>query len=267
LTDYRSKLRFMSREVKIATRLHVEEFLAPGQEIGLDAPRAHFLRSVLRLDRGAILAVFNARDGEWLARIDALGRGWCSLGVLEKRRGPEWEPDLWLLFAPIKRARIDFLAEKACELGASALQPVMTRFTAVTRVNEERLAANAREAAEQCGRLSLPRVLPCKSFDKLFQDWDPARRILLCAESGPVRPLTKVLADALAADSDAPGRPWAVMTGPEGGFAESELDFLKDLSFVTAVGLGPRILRADTAALAALACWQGMMNLGIPRRT
>lgn len=257
----------MSAKVKIATRLHVEQFLAPGQEIGLEASQVHFLRSVLRLERGAALAVFNARDGEWLARIDTMGKGRCSLSLLEKRRDPEWEPDLWLLFAPIKRARIDFLAEKACELGVSALQPVMTRFTAVTRVNEDRLAANAREAAEQCGRLSLPRVMACENFDRLFDDWDPARRILLCAESGPVRPLTRVLAETLAADPDSPARPWAVMTGPEGGFAESELDFMKELSFVTAVGLGPRILRADTAALAALACWQGMMNQGNPRRT
>ena len=266
----------MSRDVKIATRLHIEDRLAPAQAIGLDAARSHFLRSVLRLQPGAIVALFNEHDGEWLARIDALGRGWCSLELLEKRRNPEAASDLWLVFAPIKRAHIDFLAEKATELGVSALQPVMTRFTAVSRVNCERLAANAREAAEQCGRLSLPQVFPCKPFPELLEHWDPARRILLCAESGPVRPIAAVLEEALAetlakaTSAEAPlaaaDRPWAVMTGPEGGFAESELDFLRDLSFVTAVGLGPRILRADTAALAALACWQGIMELERSRK-
>jgi len=244
---------------RIATRLHCEGSLEEGREIGLDHARAHFLRSVLRLQRGADLAVFNSRDGEWRARIDGLGKGWCSLAVLERLRAPQPEPDLWLVFAPIKRARIDFLAEKATELGVALLQPVMTRYTAVGRVNCERLTANVREAAEQCGRLGVPAVRDPVAFDALLADWPGARHILLCAESGAAEPI----ADALLRlrDAGAAG-PWAVMLGPEGGFAESELDALRELPFVTAVGLGPRILRADTAAVAALACWQAVLGDG-----
>ncbi|HEX9596232.1 MAG TPA: RsmE family RNA methyltransferase, partial [Anaerolineales bacterium] len=145
-------------ESRVETRLHVDAPLGTGRELGLDHGRAHFLRSVLRLSRGAHVAVFNARDGEWLARIDGLGKGWCSLAVEAQRRVPAPEPDVWTVFAPIKRARIDFLAEKATELGCAVLQPVITERTAVSRVNVDRLAANAREAAEQCSRLSVPEV-------------------------------------------------------------------------------------------------------------
>lgn len=249
---------------RIATRLHCDEALSAGRELGLDHARAHFLRSVLRLQRGAELAVFNARDGEWRARIDGLGKGWCSLAVIERLRAPQAEPDLWLVFAPIKRARIDFLAEKATELGVAVLQPVMTRHTAVGRVNCERLAANAREAAEQCGRLSVPEVRAPVDFGSLLDDWPRERRILLCAESGAAEPIADALA-RLRAAGDA--GPWAVMLGPEGGFAESELDALRDLPFVTAVSLGPRLLRADTAAVAALACWQAVLGDGRRRPT
>ena len=161
----------MSADSKIATRLHIDQSLTAGQTLGLDHARSHFLRSVLRLGQGARLAVFNGSDGEWLAEIEGLGKGWCSLKLLQQRRAAEPEPDLWLVFAPIKRARIDFMAEKATELGCSLLQPVMTRFTSVSRVNEERLAANAREAAEQCERLTVPDVRETVSFTQLLADW------------------------------------------------------------------------------------------------
>ncbi|MGF1629833.1 MAG: 16S rRNA (uracil(1498)-N(3))-methyltransferase [Kiloniellaceae bacterium] len=250
--------------VKPATRLYVEAVLAADQTVGLDHSRAHFLRSVLRLGPGACLAVFNGRDGEWLAEIEGLGKGWCSLKLLEQRRVAEPEPDLWLVFAPIKRARIDFMAEKATELGCSVLQPVMTRFTAVSRVNEERLAANAREAAEQCERLTVPEVCETVGFGQLLDSWPEDRRLLVCAEWGDARPIAEAL-QAIRAGSGADPGPWAVMTGPEGGFAESELDALRKLPFVTPVGLGPRILRADTAALAAIACWQAVLGDGARR--
>ena len=245
-------------ETRVETRLHVEEPLAAGREIGLDHGRAHFLRSVLRLLRGAPVAVFNARDGEWLARIDGLGKGWCSLAVQAQRRAPAPEPDVWTVFAPIKRARIDFLAEKATELGCAVLQPVITQRTAVSRVNVERLAANAREAAEQCSRLSVPEVREPVALADLLAAWPAERRLLLCAEAGPAKPIAEALA---AAESG----PWALLTGPEGGFAQSELDALLELPFVTPVGLGPRLLRADTAALAALACWQAVLGDGRAR--
>ncbi len=240
-------------EMKIATRLFVEEPLSAGAKLGLGHAQAHFLRSVLRLAQDARLAVFNGRDGEWLARIEGLGKGWASLEVLSLRRPQTPEPDLWLAFAPIKRGRIDFLAEKAAEIGCSRLLPVMTRYTDVARVNTDRLAANAREAAEQCERLTVPEVAEPIKLSGLADIWPPERRLILCAEFGPTRPIAEVLAEI----GPNPG-PLAVMTGPEGGFAPSELDALTQLPFVTPVSLGPRILRADTAALAALACCQAL---------
>ena len=246
---------------RIETRLFQEEALAAGAEVELDPARTHYLRSVLRLKPGARLAAFNGRDGEWLARIEDLARGRCSIRIESQRRAPEPEPDLWLVFAPVKRARIDSLAEKATELGCSLLQPVLTRFTAVARVNCERLATNVREAAEQCGRLSVPEVRAPLTLGALISGWPAERRLLLCAEAGPARPIAEALAE-LAAEAQAAAAPWAVMTGPEGGYAQSELDALRKLPFVTPVGLGPRVLRSETAALAALACWQAALGDG-----
>ena len=245
--------------MRTQTRLYIDEDLAEGRELGLDHAQSHYLRSVLRLERGAVLAVFNPRDGEWLARIDALGKGWCSLAVERRLRPPAPEPDVWLVFAPIKRARIDFLAEKAAELGATVLQPVITRHTAVARVNVERLAANAREGAELCGRLGVPEVRAPLGFADLLAGWPKERRLLVCAEAGEARPIGEVLGAAAARAGDRRA-PWAIMTGPEGGYAQSELDALGQLPFVTPVGLGPRLLRADTAALAALAIWQALLG-------
>jgi len=248
-------------KIRIATRLYVDDPLEAERTLGLDHGRAHFLRSVLRLSRGAHLALFNGRDGEWLARIDGLGKGWASLVVESRRRPQDSPPDLWLLFAPIKRARIDFLVEKATELGVSVLQPVLTHHTDVTKVNTGRLAANAREAAEQCERLSVPEVREPSELFACLAHWPAGRRLLVCAESGAARPLDQVLRQAEAEEA----APWAVLTGPEGGFARSELDALGKLAFVTLVSLGPRVLRADTAALAALACWQAVLGDGAKR--
>jgi len=248
-----------------ATRLFVEGPLAAGQVLGLDAQRAHYLRSVLRLARGDCVALFNARDGEWAAAIDGLGKGWASLSVVEQRRAPGPEPDLWLVFAPIKRARLDFMVEKATELGVGALHPVFTRHTDVARVNVERLGANAREAAEQCERLSVPGVrAPCGLME-LLDAWPPERRLLLCAEMGTAVPIAAQLAAWRDGPADAAAGPWAVLTGPEGGFHAAELDALTKLPFVSPIGLGPRVLRADTAALAALACWQAWLGDGAGR--
>ncbi|WP_207478035.1 16S rRNA (uracil(1498)-N(3))-methyltransferase [Arenibaculum pallidiluteum] len=233
------------------TRLFVEEPLADGTVVGLDSERAHYLRTVLRLDRGARLALFNGRDGEWLARIEGLGKGWCSLAVERRTREQSADADLWLLFAPIKRSRIDFVAEKAAELGVSVVWPVTTRHTDVARVNTERLRANAIEAAEQSERLSVPELREPERLEAILASWPAGRVLLACAEAGPVRPIAEA-AQAFR------GRPAAVLTGPEGGFSKDELDRMRRLDFVVPVGLGPRVLRADTAALAALACWQAL---------
>lgn len=247
---------------RIATRLYVEEDLSAGQAIGLDRERAHFLRSVLRLAPGAALALFNGRDGEWLARLEALGKGWASLAVESQRRPQVAEPDLWLVFAPIKRARIDFVAEKASEMGVSLLQPVLTRHTAVERVNIQRLAANAREAAEQCERLSVPEVREPLALDRLLGDWPTcdreSGRILLMADEGGAHdrslpPLAEAIAGAVAGGGRSS---WALLIGPEGGFAEEERALLAGLPFVVRGTLGPRLLRADTAAIAGLTLLQ-----------
>ncbi|HLI12998.1 MAG TPA: 16S rRNA (uracil(1498)-N(3))-methyltransferase [Alphaproteobacteria bacterium] len=240
-------------EERARIRLFVDQALAPGVAVGLGAEQAHYLRSVMRLSAGAPLLLFNGRDGEWRARLDGLGKGWASCAVESRTRIQDRGPDLWLVFAPIKRARIDFVAEKATELGVSGLWPVFTRWTAVGRVNVERLRANAIEAAEQCGRLSVPEIFPAATLDEMLARWPAERRVLLCDETGTAASITAALAG-----SDAAFGPWAVMTGPEGGFSADELDRLKKLPIVTAASLGPRVLRADTAALAALACWQAL---------
>ncbi len=236
-------------------RLYVETVLAAGAMVELDAERAHYLRNVLRLGEGDAVKLFNGRDGEWRASVQALGKRGGILQVQALLREQRDEPDLWLVFAPIKRARIDFIAEKATELGVSALAPVFTRYTAMSRVNVERLRATALEAAEQTERLSVPEVREPMPLASLLQSWPQERRLLLADESGGGLPIGAALRDMDAAER---ARPWAVLVGPEGGFHRDELDLLRNLDFVTAVGLGPRILRADTAALAALSCWQAL---------
>ena len=233
-------------------RLYVEAALAERVVLGLSASQAHYLRHVMRLKAGDELALFNGRDGEWRGRVDGFGKGRCAVAVVARLRGQEIEPDLWLVFAPLKRARIDYLAEKATELGVTALRPVITRLTAVRRVNTDRLRANAVEAAEQCGRLGVPAVFAPASLSTLLADWPADRRLMFCDERGGAP-----VADALRG---APGGPWAILAGPEGGFTAAERGQLRDLPFVTAVGLGPRTLRAETAALAALSLWQAHLG-------
>jgi 16S rRNA (uracil1498-N3)-methyltransferase len=235
------------------TRLHVTTDLAGGLSIGLDPSQAHYVKAVLRLVSGDVVALFNGRDGEWLGRIDGVGKGWCSVMLTEQARPQAHEGDLWLVFAPIKRARIDFLVEKATELGVSELRPVYTERTIVERVNLDRLRANAVEAAEQTERLSVPILREPEPLARLLANWPAQRRLLLCDESGTSPPIAESLRGA-------PQGPWAVLTGPEGGFTQTELDALKKLPFVCAVGLGPRVLRADTAALAALAAFQALVG-------
>lgn len=228
------------------------EPLDAGVTIGLDPAQAHRLQHVLRLGTGAAVAAFNERDGEWLCRISALARGRGALSATERRRPPEPEPDVWLLFAPIKRARLDWLVEKATELGVSALIPVVTARTQPERLNRERLHALAIAAAEQSERLSVPEVRPAEPLTQILASWPAERRLVLCDESGAGAPIAAALGGFPA------GAAAAVFVGPEGGFAETELDALGKLSIVTRVGLGPRTLRAETAALAALAVFQAI---------
>jgi 16S rRNA (uracil1498-N3)-methyltransferase len=205
---------------KPAARLYVAADLAAGQSVELSAGQAHYLRSVLRLGGGAEIALFNGRDGEWRGRIDAIGKGRCSAALEEQTRRQQSEPDLWLVFAPVKRARIDYLVEKATELGVSGLFPVRTARTVVERVNVERLQANAIEAAEQTERLSVPLVHPPETLAALIARWPAGRRLIVGDERGRAPPIAETVAglrDTLSAGI-------AVLIGPEGGFTETELD-------------------------------------------
>jgi 16S rRNA (uracil1498-N3)-methyltransferase len=234
-----------------APRLYVDAALAPEAAVELAAGQAHHLRSVLRLAPGAAVAAFNAADGEWLCRIAEIGRNRARLRVEHRLRSVAPEPDLWLLLAPIKRARLDWLIEKATELGASALMPVWTKRTQVERVNLGRLRMHAIAAAEQCERLSVPELRSPEALEHVLATWSAGRRLVVCDEGG----LGEPIAEALSRLSRGPA---AILVGPEGGFAETELDHLGKLPFVTRIGLGPRVLRAETAAIAALAVFQAI---------
>ena len=238
-------------------RLFVEADLAAGGEAPLDDAQVHYLRNVMRRPDGAPLLLFNGRDGEWSGTLLARGKKSAVAELGERTREQAPEPDVWLCFAPVKRARIDYIAEKATELGVSVLQPVVTRHTAVERVNVDRLRANAVEAAEQTERLTVPEVCEPIDLGKLLDGWPAERRLLMCDETGGGPPIAEALSQL---DDAARAAPWAIIIGPEGGFADVELRALRRIKDVTSVGLGPRILRADTAALAALACWQALLG-------
>lgn len=240
-------------ETRPKIRLFVESELANGQTVQLAGPQAHYLRSVMRLGPGDAIAVFNGVDGEWRATVDDLRKSGGSLCIADQLRPQTEEPDVWLLFAPVKRAAVDFLVQKATELGVSRLVPVVTRRTVVERANVDRLRAVAIEAAEQSHRLSVPEIATPLPLDRVIDEWPAQRPLIFCDEAGGP-PLAAVLRDR--ADSfHAP----AILIGPEGGFDEMERKWLGELPFSTAVSLGPRILRAETAALAALAIWQGLI--------
>ena len=234
-------------------RLFVEADLAGGGAVALERAQAHYLFSVMRLGPGDPVIIFNGRDGEWLTEVAEAGRKGGTLVCRTQTRAQSQPPDLWLIFAPVKKARTDFIAEKACEMGCRRLLPVFTRFTNSERVNIDRLAAHCVEAAEQCGLLSVPEVAEPVALDALLDGWDPGRRILFCDESGAG-------ATALGALAGATPGPWAILIGPEGGFSAEERARLAACPQALAVSLGPRVLRTDTAAVAALALWQATLG-------
>lgn len=232
-------------------RLHVEAPLGAGLRVTPTEQQAHYLLHVMRAKRGDRLNLFNGRDGEWSAILSAVSKRSCSLDCEHLIEPQRETPDVWLCFAPIKRTPADYLAQKATELGVRVLQPVMTRRTIVHRVNLERMRANAVDAAEQSGRLSVPEARAPLGLDACLSAWPRQRRLIYCDEHGDA----PALADALRAER---AQPVGILTGPEGGFDPAERDALRAKPFVLAVSLGPRILRADTAALAALAIWQSV---------
>jgi 16S rRNA (uracil1498-N3)-methyltransferase len=234
-------------------RLYSEAPLKVGAMLELARDQANYLLNVLRLRAGDTILVFNGRDGEWLCAVRAEGRKQASLEALEQTRPQPLAPDLLYLFAPLKHARLDYVAQKAVEMGAGALQPVLTRFTQVSRLNLDRLGANAIEAAEQCGILTLPEIRAEQPLAAALAGLEPERLLVFCDEAQePQSPI--------AALQEAPRGPLAVLIGPEGGFDESERTLILQRERVLRLSLGPRILRADTAAVAALAVVQATLG-------
>ena len=233
-----------------ALRLFTDATLSAGASVALSEGQAHYLHAVMRTAAGEDIALFNGRDGEWVATLTETGkrRATATVETLLRPQSDDPRPGPWLLFAPLKKDATDMVVEKATELGASHLIPVLTRYTNAARVNTERLTANAIEAAEQCERLSVPTVTEPEKLDRLLDGWNPARCLLVMDETGGGRDVASALS-ALPPDTEA-----AILIGPEGGFEKSELELLHRYPFVIRVTLGPRILRAETAALSALTC-------------
>lgn len=235
-------------------RLYLDQPLGPGQAVAPGPDQAHYLFAVMRLSPGSRVALFNGRDGEWTAEVESIGKRGGVLRCLAQSRPQVAPPDLWLMFAPVKKARTDFIVEKAVELGVARILPVQTRHTNSERIRQDRLQAHAVEAAEQCGALSVPEVADLAALERILASW-PAGRHILWADEGragsPANPL---------AGLSRGGAPWAVLIGPEGGFSAEERARLSALPQVVPLGLGPRILRAETAAVAALTLWQASLG-------
>lgn len=229
----------------MAPRLFTGMDLAEGVLIEASREQANYLRNVLRMGPGAELKLFNGRDGEWLVRLERADRKACLMGALQQTRRQTAPPDMHYLFAPLKKARIDYMAQKATEMGAGLMRPVLTRFTAARRIKLDRLRANAVEAAEQCNLLCVPQIDPLEKLETVLRGWDADRALIYCDEAAPIQ-------DPITALTPLKGRPLAVLIGPEGGFSDDERQMLRGLSYVTPISLGPRIMRADTAAVAAL---------------
>jgi 16S rRNA (uracil1498-N3)-methyltransferase len=232
-------------------RLYVDHPLAQGQAVPLTDAQAHYLFSVMRLGPGDAVTLFNGRDGAWRATVAQAGKRGGILTCDMQTAPLRLPPDLWLMFAPIKKARTDFIVEKATELGAARIMPVQTRHTNADRIRQDRLQAHAVEAAEQCGGTFVPDVTDLHHLDRLLATWPTDRRLLWCDEAMVGQPSSLI--------GHSPG-PWAILIGPEGGFSDSEKTRLRALPQIVPLSLGPRILRADTAVVAALTLWQSVLG-------
>jgi len=241
------------------TRLYVENDLERNGSVSLLPAHAHFLANVLRLGAEDRITLFNGRDGEWSCRIEMLGRKSATVCADTKLREQRSEPGPWLAFAPVKKARTDFIVEKATELGAEKLIPVFTALSSSHRVNQERFQANVREAAEQCGRLTVPEVSPPCDFKELMERWPDERPLLIADETGGGRPIADVLGD-IAFANDIPPTGCGFLIGPEGGFDDSERRIIAEAPNCQPIDLGPLILRSETAAVTALSCARALTD-------
>lgn len=230
-------------------RLFVDQPLGPDSTPVVDGPVAHYLLHVMRLKAGDPLLLFDNRSGEWLGVIADTGKRAATLRIDRQMRPIEQVPDLWLCFAPVKKARLDWIIEKATELGVRRLQPVITERTIVERVKQERLSAQIVEACEQCGRTAIPELAEPIKLPHLLQNWPGERTLLFADEEGGL-PMASVAAPA----------PAAILTGPEGGFTARERELLLATPAVRRIALGPRILRAETAAIAAISLWMAQQG-------
>jgi len=233
-------------------RLFVAVPLAADDTVELGREQTHYLVNVMRRNHGDSVLLFNGHDGEWRAVLSKAGKKACVLTIRTQTREQDSVPDLHLWFAPVKKTATDFIVQKATELGVTAIRPVTTQRTNAARVREDRLRANVIEAAEQCGRLTVPEIFPACSLDEVMAG-NLNRKVLFCDEGGDVPPIRTAL------ESESHGA-WAVLIGPEGGFAPEERAMLRAQGRVVSACLGPRIMRADTAAIAALSLWQSMLG-------
>lgn len=227
-------------------RLFILQPLALNEKIKIEGAQASYLIRVLRMQEGAEILLFNGQDGEWLAKLIIVGKKFVVVQLIHQERLQTAHSSLIYCFAPLKNARLDYMVQKAVEMGVSALQPVVTHHTQVTRINMARMEANVIEASEQCGILSLPECLPAVSLSELLSHWDETQPLFFCDETHKSHNLLSLLKRREVTRL-------GVLIGPEGGFSREEQQFLKKHSFVIPISLGPRILRADTAAVAALA--------------
>ena len=232
-------------------RLFVDHTLGEAQSVPLSKDQAHYIFSVMRKSIGETILIFDGNNGEWEASIEEISKKSGVLFCIKQTKPQIMPPDLWLFFSPLKKVRTDFIVEKATELGVAKIIPVQTEHTNADRVNLSRLSAHAIEAAEQCGGTYIPKIEELQKINEVLENFPPDRRLLFCDE--------KLQASEVNLENLKKGK-WAILVGPEGGFSEIERNYLKGLKFTLSISLGPRILRADTAAVAAISLWQNYLG-------
>ena len=232
-------------------RLFVDHTLGEAQSVPLNKDQAHYIFSVMRKSIGETILIFDGNNGEWEASIEEISKKSGVLFCIKQTKPQIMPPDLWLFFSPLKKVRTDFIVEKATELGVAKIIPVQTEHTNADRVKLSRLSAHAIEAAEQCGGTYIPKIEELQKINEVLENFPPDRRLLFCDE--------KLQASEVNLENLKKGK-WAILVGPEGGFSEIERNYLKGLKFTFSISLGPRILRADTAAVTAISLWQNYLG-------